>query len=86
VDKPYPIREWVEERGIKYRLGSGYYQLTKTELIQAGKAIAVRHKASGRVYTGANARAMLGLPDAESGYARIQSGIRRVRPIHIGES
>jgi len=65
VDKPYPIREWVEERGLKYRLGSGYYQLTKTELIQAAKAIAVRHKASGRVYTGANARAMLGLPDAE---------------------
>lgn len=65
VEKPFPIREFVEELGIRYELGQGYYQLTKTELIQARKDIIVRRRKDGHVYTGANARELLGLPDAE---------------------
>jgi len=65
VDKPFPIREWVEEQGLTYELGHGYYQLTKPELIQARKEIVVRHRKDGKVYTGRNARLMLNLPDAE---------------------
>lgn len=60
---PETIREFVEHCGISYRLGSGYYQLTKREEIQHQKAIAIREKKSGRVYTGADARSVLGLPD-----------------------
>src|SRR6185369_14557730 len=57
-----PIRETVEATGLTYTVGAGYYQLMKTETIQANKAIAVRDKLSGAVYTGRNARDLLGLP------------------------
>lgn len=60
---PETIREFVEHCGLTYRLGSAYYQLTKREEIQHQKAIAIREKKSGRVYTGADARSILGLPD-----------------------
>lgn len=58
-----PIRETVYQQGHQYVLGRGYYQLTKTETIQAGKEVAVREKATGKVYTGRAARDLLGLPD-----------------------
>jgi hypothetical protein len=72
VDQPWAIREWVESRGLPYNMGSAFYQLTKSELIQARKDILVRNKKTGLVYSGANARAMVGLPDDEI----------RVRPEH----
>lgn len=59
------IREFVEGRGIVYILGSAYYPLTKTETIQPDKQIAVVEKATGNVYTGSNARNLIGLPDME---------------------
>lgn len=65
VDKPWPIREYVEERGLRFQLGNAFYQLVKPEKVQAGKDIAIRHKASGKVYSGAAARGLLGLPDME---------------------
>lgn len=57
------IRDFVESKGIKYYQGIAYYQLTKTESIQANKEIAVRNKKTGRYYTGPQARQLLGLPD-----------------------
>lgn len=55
------IRPFVESRGLHYKIGSGYYQLTKRETIQHRKAIAIREKATGCVYAGAAARDLLGL-------------------------
>ncbi|MFF2196118.1 vWA domain-containing protein [Streptomyces sp. NPDC058157] len=59
------IREWVVESGHTYRTGGAYYQLSKSEKVQARKRIAVLEKKTDRVYTGPEARALLGLPDAE---------------------
>ncbi|AYG78480.1 hypothetical protein DWB77_00587 [Streptomyces hundungensis] len=59
------IREWVVECGHTYRTGGAYYQLSKAEKIQAGKQIAVLEKKTDRVFTGPQARALLGLPDTE---------------------
>ncbi|MFJ3875971.1 vWA domain-containing protein [Streptomyces sp. NPDC090077] len=59
------IREWVVESGHTYRTGCAFYQLSKTEKVQARKQIAVLEKKTDRVYTGPEARALLGLPDAE---------------------
>lgn len=53
---------WTKE---PYRVGSSYYQLTKAEKIQAGKSVAVLEKATGRLYSGVNARKLLGLPGYE---------------------
>lgn len=59
------IRDWVIECGHTYRTGGAFYQLSKSEKIQARKQIAVLEKKTDRVYTGPEARALLGLPDVE---------------------
>ncbi|MEW2418015.1 vWA domain-containing protein [Streptomyces sp. NPDC046866] len=65
VDRAAGIREWVLECGHTYRTGGAFYQLSKSEKIQARKQIAVLEKKTDRVYTGPEARALLGLPDTE---------------------
>lgn len=57
-----PIRDFVEQEGRQFLLGRCYYQLTKTETIQDHKAIAIVRKKDGKVYTGQEARDLLGLP------------------------
>lgn len=52
--------------GHQYVAGRGYYQLTLAPVkVQVQKDIAIVEKRSGKVYTGKNARALLGLPDME---------------------
>ncbi|MGW7291037.1 vWA domain-containing protein [Streptomyces xiamenensis] len=65
VTRDAGIREWVVESGHTYRTGGAFYQLSKSEKIQARKQIAVLEKKTDRVYTGPEARALLGLPDVE---------------------
>ncbi|MFD6877733.1 MULTISPECIES: vWA domain-containing protein [unclassified Streptomyces] len=65
VARETAIREGVTESGYTYRTGCAFYQLSKSEKIQARKQIAVLEKKTDRVYTGPQARAMLGLPDTE---------------------
>jgi hypothetical protein len=62
VHEDSPIREYIYSRGLDYVIGKGFYQLTKTETIQAQKQIAIREKATGKVYWGDAARDLLGLP------------------------
>ncbi|MEU1072931.1 MULTISPECIES: vWA domain-containing protein [unclassified Streptomyces] len=75
VAREAAIRDWVIECGHTYRTGGAFYQLSKSEKIQARKRIAVLEKKTDRVYTGPEARALLGLPDAEA----------RVKPDHNDE-
>ncbi|MFJ8387720.1 vWA domain-containing protein [Streptomyces sp. NPDC094438] len=72
VAREAAIRDWVIECGHTYRTGCAFYQLSKSEKIQARKQIAVLEKKTDRVYTGPEARALLGLPNAEA----------RVKPDH----
>ncbi|MDT9682431.1 vWA domain-containing protein [Streptomyces sp. TRM76323] len=65
VARDAAIRDWVVERGHTYRTGCAFYQLSKSEKVQARKQIAVLEKKTDRVYTGPEARALLGLPDVE---------------------
>ncbi|MFD8236865.1 VWA domain-containing protein [Streptomyces sp. NPDC059696] len=65
VARDAAIREWVIECGHTYQTGAAYYQLSKSEKIQAQKQIAVLEKKTDRVYTGPQARALLGLPHTE---------------------
>lgn len=58
------IRPFVEGHGIPYRAGQYYYELSKSEKVQPQKQIAVMDR-QGRVYTGPNARQLVGLPDYE---------------------
>jgi hypothetical protein len=63
VHERMQIRPFIESRGMHYHLGKAYYQLMKTEHIQGNKQIAVREKSTNRVYTGPEARSLLGLPN-----------------------
>ncbi|MFD8984172.1 vWA domain-containing protein [Streptomyces sp. NPDC059564] len=65
VTRAAAIREWVVESGHTYRTGCAFYQLSKSEKVQARKQIAVLEKKTDRVYSGPEARALLGLPDSE---------------------
>jgi uncharacterized protein YegL len=46
-----------------YQAGNGYYELTKSELVQAKKEIAIRDNKTGAIYAGPGARSMLGFPE-----------------------
>lgn len=62
VDRDDYIRPFVESRGLRYTIGSGYYELTKRETIGCRKRIAIREKRGARrVFTGPAARDQLGL-------------------------
>ncbi|WP_395372920.1 vWA domain-containing protein [Streptomyces tubercidicus] len=65
VSREAGIRDWVIECGHSFRTGCAFYQLSKSEKIQAQKRIAVLEKKTDRVYTGPEARALLGLPETE---------------------
>lgn len=59
----YVIKAFIEGAGIPFKLGRNYYELSKTELIQPQKEICILETKTGKVYSGRDARALLGLPD-----------------------
>jgi hypothetical protein len=59
------IRDLVRDTTGSYVTGSAYYLLRKKETIQPRKKIIVVEKASGKAFTGDNARHLIGLPDGE---------------------
>jgi len=66
VSKDCVIKDFVESWTKQpYRAGSAYFQLTKSEAVQNHKQICVQSKRNGKVYSGANARSILGLPNYE---------------------
>lgn len=65
VRKDSVIKDFVESWKLPYVVGSSYYQLSKTEKIQATKNVIVQNKLSGKLYTGDKARELLGLPNTE---------------------
>ena len=65
VPKDSVIKDFVESTGNPYRVGRAYYQLMKTETIQANKALAVVERKTAKVYTGDGVRGMIGLPSVE---------------------
>lgn len=56
------IDDRVNGSGITYRVGSGYYELSKTEIIQPQKQIIVVDKGTNQAYSGEQARDLIGLP------------------------
>lgn len=58
------LRPFIEShtRPLPMLRGAAFYQLSKTEKVQDYKQIAIRDKASGKVYSGIAARQMLNLP------------------------
>jgi hypothetical protein len=70
VDKDCPIKDFVQENGLTFKTGRGFYEFTKTETIQGYKEIILMERASGDFFEGEKARELLGLPIGET--ARIR--------------
>lgn len=70
VDHEIAIKAFVEENGLTFKKGRGFYEFTKTETIQGGKEIILQDRSTGEFYSGDQAREMLGLPIGET--ARIK--------------
>ena len=70
VDKDGPIKDFVQENGLAFKTGRGFYEFTKTETVQGYKEIILMDKASGDFFEGEKARELLGLPAGET--ARIR--------------
>lgn len=66
ISPSFVIREFVEQAGHSYQIGKAFYQLTKTEIIQTSKQIAIQNIHSGRIYTGQEARDVLNLPNVDA--------------------
>jgi hypothetical protein len=62
IDSDMAIRDFVEAEGLRFQKGRGFYQFTKSELVQENKEVVLRDKVTGDMYTGAEAREMIGLP------------------------
>lgn len=65
VSKDSPIKDFVESWKVSYVPGSAYYELTKPEKVQHHKQVIVQDRKNGKLYSGSNARQILGLPDYE---------------------
>lgn len=59
------IKAFVEGKGYPFFIGAGYYLLMKPELLRAGRNVLVKERTGTRIYGGAQARKILGLPDGE---------------------
>lgn len=57
------IKDFVESwTKVPYVVGSTYHQLVKSETVQPYKQICIQEKLTGKVYSGDNARNLIGLP------------------------
>lgn len=66
IQKAGVIKDIVEEKtGRPYQPGTVFYELTKSELVQFHKELAVVSKTDGKRYFGPQARQILGLPSTE---------------------
>jgi hypothetical protein len=63
VDRDTDIKGFVQENGLTFKLGRGFYEFTKAVKVQRQKEIVLQDVASGAMWTGHAARAMLCLPD-----------------------
>ncbi len=62
LDHELEIREFVTRKGLQFAVGRGFYELTKSERVSAGKIILILDRQTGAVYSGDQARRKLGLP------------------------
>jgi len=62
-----PIKEFVESNGLLFDLGKGYYQFTKSVLVQKHKKLIILDKNTNQFYIGNDARKIMGMPlDADA--------------------
>lgn len=80
VDHDQSIQEFVNAQGLRFQKGRGFYEFTKPVDVQKYKEVILMDRTTGDMFTGADARRLLGLP--EDGTVRINprsaAGLRYV--------
>lgn len=68
VERNCDIRSFVENNGITFKKGRGFYELTKHETVQQYKEVIIQDRETGEMFTGAQVRERLGLqPQIDKG-------------------
>lgn len=78
VEAKQAIRDFVretcvQEPGAVFAPGRGFYELTKPEDVSAKKEVVLEHVASGEMFSGTDAREMLGIPAHGDGHVTKKS-------------
>ena len=76
VENDSSIRDFVESNDLIFQKGKGFYEFTKSELIQEYKEVVLRDKATGDMFSGEKARQMIGLGMGERA---------RVKPAYLDQ-
>jgi hypothetical protein len=71
VEEDCPIKDFVQDNGLTFNTGRGFYEFTKTKTIQGYKEIVLMDRRTGDLFAGTRAREMLGLPEGKT--TRIKS-------------
>ena len=75
IDTNYAIREFVQDRGLLFKTGRGFYEFTKTVTVQPYKEVVLVNQSTGAMFSGNAARGMLGLTtDGSGGNVRLRPG------------
>lgn len=64
------IKGFVLSTGANFQKGRGFYEFTKSELIQENKEVVLRDRNTGDLFSGEDARNMIGLPFGERGVVK----------------
>lgn len=68
VDENCAIKQFVENNGIKFKIGRGFYELSKAETVQQYKEVIMMDRETGEMFNGSQVREELGLqPQSEKG-------------------
>jgi len=70
VDEDQAIRDFILDQGLAFKKGRGFYEFTKTETIQHYKEVILVDDSTGDMFSGEEARRMIGLPEGSN--ARIK--------------
>lgn len=63
------IKKFVQENGLVFSKGSGYYQLTKPEIIQDYKKVVARKKKDGSFFSGDAVKEILQIKSSSKKYS-----------------
>ncbi|MEM7725504.1 MAG: vWA domain-containing protein [Cyanobacteria bacterium P01_A01_bin.45] len=66
IDENTPIKSFVLENGLNFKVGRGFYEFTKKETIQGYKEIILMERKTGDLFEGEAARELLGIPTGET--------------------
>jgi hypothetical protein len=70
VDSDTPISDFVRATGATFKIGRGFYQLSKSETVQERKEVVLVDKKTGDMWSGTAARDLIGLPYGQRGTVR----------------